>query len=111
MHIAVIEALFPASPRRGDTFNKPFARVGTYCCDVVHALQRCSVFGEFPLLPCKVYAPGEWDLFHHGHVRFLRRARELGDVLLLGCYADSTINAKRGANYPLQTCLPRGRAR
>lgn len=50
-----------------------------------------------------VYAPGEWDLFHVGHVRFLQRARALGDFLLVGCYEDSTIHRKKGRNYPLQT--------
>lgn len=36
-----------------------------------------------------VYAPGEWDLFHAGHVRFLAAARSLGDFLIAGCYTDS----------------------
>ncbi|CAE8602255.1 unnamed protein product, partial [Polarella glacialis] len=50
-----------------------------------------------------VYAPGEWDLFHVAHVRFLQRARQLGDFLVVGCYDDETIHRKKGKNYPLQT--------
>lgn len=50
-----------------------------------------------------VYAPGEWDLFHVGHVRFLKAARSLGDFLIVGCYGDDTIHKKKGKNYPLQT--------
>eukprot|EP00928_Gymnodinium_smaydae_P030386 TRINITY_DN22622_c0_g2_i1.p1 TRINITY_DN22622_c0_g2~~TRINITY_DN22622_c0_g2_i1.p1 ORF type:complete len:501 (-),score=63.32 TRINITY_DN22622_c0_g2_i1:74-1576(-) len=50
-----------------------------------------------------VYAPGEWDLFHVGHVRFLEAARKLGDFLLVGCYRDDVIHTKKGKNYPLQT--------
>lgn len=50
-----------------------------------------------------VYAPGEWDLFHPGHVRFLEQARALGDFLLVGCYSDQIIHRKKGFNYPLQT--------
>eukprot|EP00931_Biecheleriopsis_adriatica_P107447 TRINITY_DN81790_c0_g1_i1.p1 TRINITY_DN81790_c0_g1~~TRINITY_DN81790_c0_g1_i1.p1 ORF type:complete len:489 (-),score=112.33 TRINITY_DN81790_c0_g1_i1:77-1486(-) len=50
-----------------------------------------------------VYAPGEWDLFHIGHIRFLEQARRLGDVLIVGLYDDETIHRKKGKNYPLQT--------
>eukprot|EP00747_Dinoflagellata_sp_TGD_P187405 gnl/TRDRNA2_/TRDRNA2_45043_c0_seq1.p1 gnl/TRDRNA2_/TRDRNA2_45043_c0~~gnl/TRDRNA2_/TRDRNA2_45043_c0_seq1.p1 ORF type:complete len:459 (-),score=81.54 gnl/TRDRNA2_/TRDRNA2_45043_c0_seq1:94-1470(-) len=50
-----------------------------------------------------VYCPGEWDLFHLGHLRFLEQARTLGDFLLVGCYDDPTIHKKKGRNYPLQT--------
>lgn len=50
-----------------------------------------------------VYAPGEWDLFHVGHARFLQKARSLGDFLLVGCYNDEIIHQKKGYNYPLQT--------
>jgi len=50
-----------------------------------------------------VYVPGEWDLFHVGHVRFLAQARKLGDFILVGCHDDSTIHSRKGLNYPLQT--------
>jgi cytidyltransferase-like protein len=31
------------------------------------------------------------DLFHYGHVEFLRRAREMGDALLVGIHSDATV--------------------
>lgn len=37
----------------------------------------------------KVITYGTYDLLHHGHVRLLRRARELGDYLVVGVTADS----------------------
>jgi cytidyltransferase-like protein len=40
-----------------------------------------------------VFAPGVCDLFHPGHVEFLRRARSLGDRLIAGVASDATAAA------------------
>ncbi|KAJ1989637.1 choline phosphate cytidylyltransferase [Dimargaris cristalligena] len=48
-----------------------------------------------------VYVDGAFDLFHLGHIEFLRRARELGNYLLVGVHDDVTINNIKGANYPV----------
>ncbi|GJL80501.1 MAG: hypothetical protein DHS20C01_01350 [marine bacterium B5-7] len=44
-----------------------------------------------------VYVVMVADLFHHGHVEFLRRARELGDSLVVGLTPDekATIRKRR----------------
>ncbi|KAJ1676911.1 choline phosphate cytidylyltransferase, partial [Spiromyces aspiralis] len=36
-----------------------------------------------------VYVDGAFDLFHVGHIEFLKRARELGDYLLVGIHDDN----------------------
>ena len=41
----------------------------------------------------RVYADMVGDLFHYGHVRFLERARKLGDVLVVGVHSDETARA------------------
>ncbi|KAJ1981927.1 choline phosphate cytidylyltransferase [Dimargaris xerosporica] len=48
-----------------------------------------------------VYVDGAFDLFHLGHIEFLRRAKALGQYLLVGVHDDPTINAIKGANYPV----------
>ncbi|CAG8452288.1 843_t:CDS:2 [Ambispora leptoticha] len=48
-----------------------------------------------------VYVDGTFDLFHIGHIEFLRRAKALGDYLLVGVHDDQTVNAIKGVNYPL----------
>lgn len=48
-----------------------------------------------------VYVDGGFDLFHVGHIHVLRKARELGDYLIVGLYEDETINRLRGKNYPI----------
>jgi cytidyltransferase-like protein len=39
----------------------------------------------------RVYVDMVGDLFHYGHAEFLRRARELGDWLLVGIHSDETV--------------------
>jgi cytidyltransferase-like protein len=39
----------------------------------------------------RVYVDMVADLFHGGHVQFLRQARELGDELVVGVHSDETV--------------------
>ncbi|KAK9728221.1 choline phosphate cytidylyltransferase [Basidiobolus ranarum] len=48
-----------------------------------------------------VYVDGVFDLFNVGHIEFLKRAKALGDYLLVGVHDDYTANAIKGYNYPL----------
>lgn len=48
-----------------------------------------------------IYVDGGFDLFHIGHIELLKRARELGDYLIVGVHDDATINRIRGHNYPV----------
>lgn len=36
-----------------------------------------------------------------GHIEFLKRAKQMGDYLLVGIHDDQTVNAIKGVNYPL----------
>jgi cytidyltransferase-like protein len=55
----------------------------------------------------RVYADMVADLFHYGHVEFLRRARDLGDVLVVGIHSDATVESYKRA--PLTTMQERVR--
>ncbi|XP_051131938.1 ethanolamine-phosphate cytidylyltransferase-like [Andrographis paniculata] len=48
-----------------------------------------------------VYIDGAFDLFHAGHVEILKSAKQLGDFLLVGIYADQTVSEVRGRDFPL----------
>jgi glycerol-3-phosphate cytidylyltransferase len=39
--------------------------------------------------PRIVFVPGVWDLLHVGHLNLLWRARQLGDVLVVGVVSDT----------------------
>jgi ethanolamine-phosphate cytidylyltransferase len=48
-----------------------------------------------------IYVDGTFDLFHAGHVELLRKAKEMGDFLLVGIHDDRTANEVKGSNYPI----------
>ncbi len=43
----------------------------------------------------RVYVDMVADLFHYGHVEFLRRAHALGDYLLVGICSDETVQTSK----------------
>ena len=42
----------------------------------------------------KVMTSGTFDILHYGHIRLLRRAKELGDYLVVVCSNDECVNSK-----------------
>jgi rfaE bifunctional protein nucleotidyltransferase chain/domain len=48
-----------------------------------------------------VFTNGCFDLIHPGHVRYLRAARRLGDVLVVGVNSDASVRRLKGPTRPL----------
>lgn len=48
-----------------------------------------------------VFTNGVFDLLHPGHVRYLQRARSLGDALIVGMNSDRSASANKGAGRPI----------
>lgn len=48
-----------------------------------------------------VFTNGCFDVLHVGHVRYLREARKLGDVLLVAINSDRTVRELKGLNRPV----------
>ncbi len=48
-----------------------------------------------------VFTNGVFDLLHPGHVRYLQRARALGDALIVGLNSDRSVRAIKGAGRPI----------
>jgi D-glycero-beta-D-manno-heptose 1-phosphate adenylyltransferase len=48
-----------------------------------------------------VFANGVFDLLHPGHVRYLKHARSLGDVLIVAVNSDRSVRANKGAGRPI----------
>jgi rfaE bifunctional protein nucleotidyltransferase chain/domain len=48
-----------------------------------------------------VFTNGCYDLLHLGHVRFLKQARALGDLLIVGLNTDASVQRSKGPKRPL----------
>jgi rfaE bifunctional protein nucleotidyltransferase chain/domain len=48
-----------------------------------------------------VFTNGCFDILHVGHVRYLQRARELGDALLVAINSDRTVGELKGSGRPV----------
>jgi D-beta-D-heptose 7-phosphate kinase/D-beta-D-heptose 1-phosphate adenosyltransferase len=48
-----------------------------------------------------VLTSGSFDLVHLGHVKYLARAKELGDVLVVGVDSDEKIRHRKGEDRPM----------
>jgi rfaE bifunctional protein nucleotidyltransferase chain/domain len=48
-----------------------------------------------------VFTNGCFDLIHPGHVRYLRAAKKMGDVLVVGLNSDASVRRLKGPSRPL----------
>ena len=49
-----------------------------------------------------VFTNGCFDILHRGHVDYLAKAADLGDVLIIGLNTDQSVSAIKGAHRPIQ---------
>ncbi len=50
-----------------------------------------------------VFTNGVFDILHAGHVQFLRQAKELGDVLIVGINSDQSTQRLKGKRRPINS--------
>ena len=48
-----------------------------------------------------VFTNGCFDLLHIGHLRYLKRAKALGDILVVGVNSDSSVQNLKGLERPI----------
>ncbi|HPC38192.1 MAG TPA: D-glycero-beta-D-manno-heptose-7-phosphate kinase [Exilispira sp.] len=56
-----------------------------------------------------VFTNGCFDILHAGHVIYLEKAKELGNVLIVGLNTDSSIKKIKGKDRPLQNQVDRAK--
>jgi D-glycero-beta-D-manno-heptose 1-phosphate adenylyltransferase len=50
-----------------------------------------------------IFTNGCFDILHQGHVRYLSKAKELGDYLIVGLNSDRSVQDIKGKNRPVMT--------
>lgn len=53
--------------------------------------------------PVVVFTNGCFDLVHQGHVDYLSRARDLGDLLVVGLNTDASVSRLKGPSRPISS--------
>ncbi len=48
-----------------------------------------------------VLTSGTFDLFHIGHAQYLEKAKELGDILIVGVDSDEKVKKRKGPHRPI----------
>ncbi len=48
-----------------------------------------------------VFTNGCFDILHHGHVDYLARAKELGDILVVGVNTNESVRRLKGSTRPV----------
>ncbi|MCK4648136.1 adenylyltransferase/cytidyltransferase family protein, partial [bacterium] len=48
-----------------------------------------------------IFTNGCFDLLHLGHVRYLKEAKRLGDILIVGLNSDNSVRSLKGKDRPL----------
>jgi rfaE bifunctional protein nucleotidyltransferase chain/domain len=65
--------------------------------------------GMSPRKPPKVvFTNGCFDILHVGHARYLKDAKALGDILVVGLNADASVSSIKGPDRPIQHQDDRG---
>ncbi len=54
-----------------------------------------------------VFTNGCFDLLHIGHLRYLERAKALGDILVVGVNSDSSVRRLKGPERPILPLVER----
>ena len=50
-----------------------------------------------------VFTNGCFDIFHVGHLRYLKESSKYGDMLIVGVNSDASVKRLKGANRPIVT--------
>ena len=48
-----------------------------------------------------VFTNGCFDIIHAGHIKILKKAKSLGDVLIVGLNKDKSVRKLKGKNRPI----------
>jgi D-beta-D-heptose 7-phosphate kinase/D-beta-D-heptose 1-phosphate adenosyltransferase len=78
-------------------------KIGSYAvsaAEIMHAAEFVDMYSD-ESSGKTVFTNGCFDILHPGHLDYLKRARELGDYLIVGLNSDSSVSVIKGKNRPV----------
>lgn len=94
---------------RASRVTRPIARAGGVIVTLLRLQRLVERLRRRRPRPRVVLANGLFDLLHVGHVRYLRAASRLGDVLIVALNSDRSARALRGPGRPVVPASDRAR--
>ena len=88
-----IENITEEQKKEAELQGKKVGKIGTLD---VEALTEARLAGKKIGL-----VQGSWDQFHYGHLRYIKKAKENCDYLIVGLDSDAKIQKRKGKNRPL----------
>jgi D-beta-D-heptose 7-phosphate kinase / D-beta-D-heptose 1-phosphate adenosyltransferase len=55
-----------------------------------------------------VFTNGCFDILHRGHISYLNKAKEFGDILIVGLNSDNSVRRLKGSDRPINSLEDRG---
>jgi len=89
-----------ASPRSSSKKKSPWTGVSKF----LQTSQKIALFQsgqEAKPDDVVVYIAGAFDLFHIGHLRFIKECAKLGTYVVVGLHTDEEVNRYKGTNHPI----------
>jgi len=69
--------------------------------EVILTMDNLSALDNLRKGKVVVFTNGCFDLLHVGHIRYLKKAKELGDILVIGLNTDQSVRRLKGVNRPV----------
>jgi D-glycero-beta-D-manno-heptose 1-phosphate adenylyltransferase len=75
---------------------------------ILNSVEAAKVLARLSFQEKKiVFTNGCFDIIHRGHIDYLAKAAELGDVLIIGLNSDASVKRLKGGGRPVQDQLTR----
>ena len=75
--------------------------------NVITDTNNCYVLQKYLTNKKIIFTTGCFDLLHEGHIQVLKKAKELGDFLIVALNNDSSIKRLKGSNRPINNLSTR----
>lgn len=90
----------------GEELVEHFSTYEKYVTDAFQLAARMAHYRRQGLRV--VFTNGCFDILHRGHITYLNKAKEYGDILVVGLNSDDSVRRLKGATRPINSLEDRG---